>query len=131
MKGIMARTILEMRQITKDFAGVKALDGVDLSVVDDEIHALVGENGAGKSTLMNVLSGVYPHGTYEGILSLKETNAHSGTSKIPSGWASSSSIRNWPSSPSSLLRKISFWATSRPKRASSTGIRPSAERRNS
>ena len=62
----MARTILEMRRITKDFAGVKALNEVDLSVVDDEIHALVGENGAGKSTLMNVLSGVYPHGTYEG-----------------------------------------------------------------
>ncbi len=67
----MANTILEMRQITKEFAGVKALDGVDLSVVDDEIHALVGENGAGKSTLMNVLSGVYPHGTYDGQILLE------------------------------------------------------------
>ena len=67
----MARTILEMRRITKDFAGVKALDGVDLSVVDDEIHALVGENGAGKSTLMNVLSGVYPHGSYDGGIILE------------------------------------------------------------
>ncbi|MDF1569191.1 MAG: sugar ABC transporter ATP-binding protein [Spirochaetaceae bacterium] len=67
----MAGTILEMRRITKDFAGVKALDEVDLSVVDDEIHALVGENGAGKSTLMNVLSGVYPHGTYEGNIILE------------------------------------------------------------
>ena len=58
--------ILEMRGITKEFPGVKALDDVNLSVRDGEIHALVGENGAGKSTLMKVLSGVYPHGTYEG-----------------------------------------------------------------
>ena len=59
-------TILEMRAITKEFPGVKALDQVNLSVAEGEIHALVGENGAGKSTLMKVLSGVYPHGTYTG-----------------------------------------------------------------
>jgi len=59
-------TILEMRGITKAFPGVKALDDVNLKVARGEIHALVGENGAGKSTLMKVLSGVYPHGTYEG-----------------------------------------------------------------
>ena len=58
--------ILEMRGITKTFPGVKALDDVSLSVAEGEIHALVGENGAGKSTLMKVLSGVYPHGSYEG-----------------------------------------------------------------
>jgi putative multiple sugar transport system ATP-binding protein len=58
--------ILEMRNITKTFPGVKALDNVTFSVKRGEIHALVGENGAGKSTLMNVLSGVYPHGSYEG-----------------------------------------------------------------
>lgn len=58
--------ILEMRGITKEFPGVKALDNVNLSVEEGEIHALVGENGAGKSTLMKVLSGVYPHGSYEG-----------------------------------------------------------------
>ena len=58
--------ILEMRGITKTFPGVKALDNVNLVVMPGEIHALVGENGAGKSTLMKVLSGVYPHGTYEG-----------------------------------------------------------------
>ena len=58
--------ILEMNGISKSFPGVKALDNVNLVVKDDEIHALVGENGAGKSTLMNVLSGVYPHGTYTG-----------------------------------------------------------------
>src|SRR6202051_519390 len=58
--------ILEMRGITKTFPGVKALDNVNLSVRQGDIHALVGENGAGKSTLMKVLSGVYPHGSYEG-----------------------------------------------------------------
>ena len=62
----MATPILEMRNITKTFPGVKALDNVSFSVARDEIHCLVGENGAGKSTLMKVLSGVYAHGTYEG-----------------------------------------------------------------
>jgi putative multiple sugar transport system ATP-binding protein len=59
-------TILEMRGISKSFPGVKALDNVTLALERGEIHALCGENGAGKSTLMKVLSGVYPHGTYEG-----------------------------------------------------------------
>ncbi|KHD75292.1 multiple monosaccharide ABC transporter ATP-binding protein [Actinoplanes utahensis] len=58
--------ILEMRGITKTFPGVKALSDVTLSVARGEVHAICGENGAGKSTLMKVLSGVYPHGTYEG-----------------------------------------------------------------
>lgn len=62
----MAKILLEMKNITKTFPGVKALDNVNLQVAEGEIHALVGENGAGKSTLMNVLSGVYPYGTYEG-----------------------------------------------------------------
>ena len=62
----MAKTLLEMNNITKLFPGVKALDDVNLIVEEGEIHALVGENGAGKSTLMNVLSGIYPYGTYEG-----------------------------------------------------------------
>ncbi len=62
----LADNILEMRQITKTFPGVKALDNVCLEVARGEIHALVGENGAGKSTLMNVLSGIYPYGSYEG-----------------------------------------------------------------
>ena len=62
----MAKVLLEMKNITKTFPGVKALDNVNLKVEEGEIHALVGENGAGKSTLMNVLSGIYPYGSYEG-----------------------------------------------------------------
>ncbi|TVP93763.1 MAG: sugar ABC transporter ATP-binding protein [Roseinatronobacter sp.] len=58
--------LLEMRAISKTFPGVKALDRVNLSVAQGEIHAVVGENGAGKSTLMKVLSGVYPAGSYDG-----------------------------------------------------------------
>jgi putative multiple sugar transport system ATP-binding protein len=62
----MSDVILEMRNITKTFPGVTALDNVTFSVTQGEIHALVGENGAGKSTLMKVLSGVYPYGSYTG-----------------------------------------------------------------
>jgi ABC-type sugar transport system ATPase subunit len=62
--------ILEMMDITKDFPGVRALDSVNFKVRRGEIHALVGENGAGKSTLMKVLSGVFPHGNYEGSIVL-------------------------------------------------------------
>lgn len=62
----MAKALLEMRNITKEFPGVKALNNVTLSVEEGEIHALCGENGAGKSTLMNVLSGIYGYGSYSG-----------------------------------------------------------------
>ena len=58
--------LLSMQNISKTFPGVKALDSVNLDVQRGEIHAVVGENGAGKSTLMKVLSGVYPHGQYDG-----------------------------------------------------------------
>ena len=58
--------VLEMSHIVKEFPGVRALDDVTMQVHAAEIHAICGENGAGKSTLMKVLSGVYPHGTYEG-----------------------------------------------------------------
>ncbi|MCI1776113.1 multiple monosaccharide ABC transporter ATP-binding protein [Paenibacillus lautus] len=67
----MSEYILEMRNITKAFPGVKALDNVNLKVREGEIHSLCGENGAGKSTLMKVLSGVYPHGSYEGDILFK------------------------------------------------------------
>lgn len=66
----MGKYILEMRNITKEFPGVKALNNVNFKVEEGEIHCLVGENGAGKSTLMKVLSGVYPHGTYKGDIVL-------------------------------------------------------------
>lgn len=62
----MSEILLQMKHITKEFSGVKALDDVNLAVKKGEIHALCGENGAGKSTLMNVLSGVYPFGDYSG-----------------------------------------------------------------
>ncbi|QAY72094.1 sugar ABC transporter ATP-binding protein [Agromyces protaetiae] len=62
----MQPPILEMRSITKEFPGVKALSDVSITVRAAEIHAICGENGAGKSTLMKVLSGVYPAGTYTG-----------------------------------------------------------------
>jgi D-xylose transport system ATP-binding protein len=62
----MSEIILEMKNITKDFSGVKALDDVSLKVKKGELLSLCGENGAGKSTLMKVLSGVYPHGTFSG-----------------------------------------------------------------
>ena len=62
----MTAPVLEMRSIVKTFPGVRALSDVTLTVAPGEVHAICGENGAGKSTLMKVLSGVHPHGSYEG-----------------------------------------------------------------
>ena len=62
----MSDFILRMKDIVKEFSGVRALDGVSLDVERGEVHGICGENGAGKSTLMKVLSGVYPHGTFDG-----------------------------------------------------------------
>jgi putative multiple sugar transport system ATP-binding protein len=64
----LADIILEMKNITKHYPGVRALDNVSLSVERGEVHAIVGENGAGKSTLMNVLSGTIVHGNYDGSI---------------------------------------------------------------
>ena len=68
----MNNIILKMDSIVKEFSGVRALDNVNLEVEANTIHAICGENGAGKSTLMNVLSGVYPHGTYSGTITYKD-----------------------------------------------------------
>lgn len=71
--------VLRMREIEKSFPGVKALQGVSLEVHQGEIHAICGENGAGKSTLMKVLSGVYPHGSYEGEIVYEGAEARFGS----------------------------------------------------
>lgn len=66
---VKENTVLEMRNIHKSFPGVRALKGVDFTLCEGEIHALMGENGAGKSTLIKVLTGVY--GKDEGQVYIK------------------------------------------------------------
>lgn len=68
--------LLEMRNIVKEFPGVRALDGVSFTLEKGEFHALVGENGAGKSTLMKVLSGVYPEGSFDGEILIDDSARH-------------------------------------------------------
>lgn len=75
----MTSPILEMKNITKVFPGVKALNNVSFQVAQGEIHCLVGENGAGKSTLMKVLSGVYPHNSYTGEILFQGQPQHFST----------------------------------------------------
>jgi ABC-type sugar transport system ATPase subunit len=71
MGKIMSEVVLEMKGIIKDFPGVRALNNVNFEARSGELLALMGENGAGKSTLMKVLSGVWPHPTYEGNIILR------------------------------------------------------------
>ena len=75
----MSDVILRMKDIVKEFSGVRALDGVSLDVTRGEVHGICGENGAGKSTLMKVLSGVYPHGHFEGEIEFDGEPAHFGS----------------------------------------------------
>jgi len=73
-----AEPFLQMRDITKTFPGVRALDGVTFDLHKGEVHALVGENGAGKSTLMKILGGVYPHPQYGGAIFIEGNEQHFG-----------------------------------------------------
>jgi D-xylose transport system ATP-binding protein len=66
MGDVVGEYLFEMRDIVKEFSGVRALDGINLAVRPGECVGLCGENGAGKSTLVKVLSGVYPYGTWQG-----------------------------------------------------------------
>lgn len=71
----MSSPTLSAHDITKTFPGVKALSGVSFDLQAGEIHALCGENGAGKSTLIKLLSGIHPHGSYEGRFEVNGTEA--------------------------------------------------------
>ena len=68
--------VLELHKIYKTFPGVRALQGVDFTLCEGEIHALMGENGAGKSTLIKVITGVYEKDSGEVYLKGKEGEVH-------------------------------------------------------
>lgn len=88
--------LLEMKNITKTFGSVKAIDNVSLRLNAGEIVSLCGENGSGKSTLMKVLCGIYPHGSYEGEIIFAGERFRRVTSAIPNAKVSPSFTRNWP-----------------------------------
>ena len=73
--------ILRAQNITKRFPGVTALKDVSFDLREGEIHALCGENGAGKSTLIKLLSGIHPHGSYEGVFEVNGREAQFATIK--------------------------------------------------
>ena len=79
--------LLEMKNISKEFPGVKALDNVSLAVRPGTVHALMGENGAGKSTLMKCLFGIYSRDTGTVILDGKEVNFKSSKDALENGVA--------------------------------------------
>ena len=72
-----ASPILELKQISKRFGGLQALEGVDFDLHEGETHALVGENGAGKSTLMRILAGIYTEYDGEYLIDGEPVSLHS------------------------------------------------------
>lgn len=113
--------LLEVKNVSKSFGVVKALNRIDFNVRPNEIHALCGENGAGKSTLMNILSGVYPYGSYGGEVYYdgelcKFRNVRESEKKI-----SQSFISIWLFSLRFPLQRISFSEMKMQRTASSTG----------
>ena len=87
--------LLEMKNITKTFGSVKAIDNVSLRLNAGEIVSLCGENGQVNQTLMKVLCGIYPHGSYEAKLFLREKRFRRVTSAIPNAKVSPLFTRNW------------------------------------
>lgn len=126
----MSDCILEMRGITKEFPGVKALDNVHLRVKAGEIHALCGENGAGKSTLMKVLSGVYPYGAYTGDILYKGEVCQFKNIKQSEEAGIVIIHQELALVPQLSIAENLFWAMNRPAMTSSIGERQSWKRSN-
>ncbi len=113
--------LLEVKNVSKSFGVVKALNRIDFNVRPNEIHALCGENGAGKSTLMNILSGVYPYGAMAERFITTENSANSGMSVRAKRKISQSFISIWLFSLRFPLQRISFSEMKMQRTASSTG----------
>jgi len=88
----MAEALLQITGLEKEFPGVKALKGVQLTVNKGEVHALMGENGAGKSTLIKVLTGIYQKTRAPSFLTARKSTARRPSRRTP--WASPPSIRS-------------------------------------